>query len=105
MTRCILINTIQTQLHGKVKDSFAVEAGSGPRHLTFSKRELCLCAGTYWRSDGLFLFERKVEKVDQTTILANGLKELSPEPTSTFLLTENLLQTVGKRIRFQPLEF
>jgi 6-phosphogluconolactonase (cycloisomerase 2 family) len=47
----------------KEKDSFAVEAGSGPRHLTFSKRELCLCiTGTYWRSDGLFLFERKVEK-------------------------------------------
>jgi hypothetical protein len=32
------------------------------------------------RSDGLFLFERKVEKIDQTTILANGFKELS-EPT------------------------
>jgi hypothetical protein len=27
----------------------------------------------------------KLRKVDQTTILANGLKELSPEPTSTFL--------------------
>jgi 6-phosphogluconolactonase len=34
--------------HSIKSNSFAVEAGSGPRHLTFSKREVCLCiTGTY----------------------------------------------------------
>jgi hypothetical protein len=51
----------QIQQHSiKSKESFAVEAGSGPRHLTFSR--LCLCTGTYWRSDGLSYSKGKLRK-------------------------------------------
>jgi 6-phosphogluconolactonase len=48
----------------------------------------------------------KLRKVDQTTILANGFKGTFTG-ADIFLLTENFYmpQTVGKRIRFQPLEF
>jgi 6-phosphogluconolactonase (cycloisomerase 2 family) len=35
MTRCILINTTKFGKHS-IKSKKAVEAGSGPRHLTFS---------------------------------------------------------------------
>ncbi|MEZ7504402.1 lactonase family protein [Flavobacterium sp. Arc2] len=60
----------------KVKDSFAVEAGSGPRHLTFSKdgkyayllKELSGGLTTFSYSKG------KLKKVDQTTILAKDFK-------------------------------
>jgi hypothetical protein len=43
------------------------------------------------RSDGLFYSKGKLRKVDQTTILMNGLKELSPEPTfsENFLYASN----------------
>jgi hypothetical protein len=47
----------------------------------------------------------KLRKIDQTTILANGFKELSPEPTFISPDGKYMPQTVGKRIRFQPLEF
>jgi len=60
----------------KVKDSFAVEAGSGPRHLTFSKN------GKYVYllqelTGGLTVFcysKGKLKKVDQTTILVKDFK-------------------------------
>jgi 6-phosphogluconolactonase len=50
MTRCILI--IQSNSVAQVvKDSFAVEAGSGPRHLTFSKK------------GGMFMYYRNLLEV------------------------------------------
>jgi 6-phosphogluconolactonase (cycloisomerase 2 family) len=57
---------------------------------------------------GLMVFsysKGKLRKVDQTTILANGFK--GTFTGADILLTENFYmpQTVGKRIRFQPLEF
>jgi 6-phosphogluconolactonase len=47
----------------------------------------------------------KLRKIDQTTILANGFKGTFTDIHIS--LTENFYmpQTVGKRIRFQPLEF
>jgi 6-phosphogluconolactonase len=63
------MNTIKFGKHSiKVKDSFAVEAGSGPRHLTSVKMGGMFIAGTYWRSDGLSYSKGKLRKVDQTTI-------------------------------------
>jgi 6-phosphogluconolactonase len=81
----------------KVKDSFAVEAGSGPRHLTFSKK------GSYVYvlqelTGGLMVFsysKGKLRKVDQTTILANGFKgtftgaDIHISPDGKFLYASN----------------
>jgi 6-phosphogluconolactonase len=79
----------------KVKDSFAVEAGSGPRHLTFSKK------GRYVYvlqelTGGLMVFsysKGKLRKIDQTTILANGFKgtftDIHISPDGKFLYASN----------------
>jgi 6-phosphogluconolactonase len=61
MTRCILIIQPNRSTVLKVKDSFAVEAGSGPRHLTF-KREVCFVLQELTGGLTVFSFERKVEK-------------------------------------------
>ena len=81
----------------KVKDSFAVEAGSGPRHLTFSKN------GKYVYllqelTGGLTVFcysKGKLKKVDQTTILAKDFKgsftgaDIHISPDQKFLYASN----------------
>jgi 6-phosphogluconolactonase len=79
----------------KVKDSFAVEAGSGPRHLTFSKK------GSYVYvlqelTGGLMVFSYSKGKLsDQTTILANGFKgtftgaDIHISPDGKFLYASN----------------
>jgi 6-phosphogluconolactonase len=81
----------------KVKDSFAVEAGSGPRHLTFSKN------GKYVYllqelTGGLTVFcysKGKLKKVDQTTILAKDFKgsftgaDIHISPDEKFLYASN----------------
>jgi 6-phosphogluconolactonase len=77
-------------------------AGSGPRH---TRRYVYYrnLLEVWWS----FLFERKVEKIDQTTILANGFKgtftgaDIHISPDGNFLYASNR----GEGIRFQPLEF
>ena len=81
----------------KLKDSFAVESGSGPRHLTFSKD------GKYVYllqelTGGLTVFcysKGKLKKVDQTTILAKDFKgtftgaDIHISPDGKFLYASN----------------
>lgn len=81
----------------KLKDSIAVEAGSGPRHLTFSKngkfvyllQELTGSIAVYRYAGG------KLKKVDQTTILAAGFKgaftgaDVHISPDGKFLYASN----------------
>jgi hypothetical protein len=61
----------------KVKDSFAVEAGSGPRHLTFSKGGMFMYYRNLLEVWWSFLFEESWEKSIKQ--LANGFKELSQD--------------------------
>jgi 6-phosphogluconolactonase len=75
----------------KVKDSFAVEAGSGPRHLTFKKGRYVYVLQEL--TGGLMVFsysKGKLRKIDQTTILANGFKGTFTGADIHFL-TENFI--------------
>jgi hypothetical protein len=104
MTRCIM-NTTKFKHSIKSKRQFCCWGRKWSKAFDVQKKGgMFMYYRNLLRSDGLSYSKGKLRKVDQTTILANGFKP--PEPT-LLLLTENFYmpQTVGKRIRFQPLEF